>query len=116
MSLLLGLQPATFVSAGNDNATVVKTTAGQLAGVIHVGNVIGSPRYLKFYDKTTAPAPASDVPVFVFYIPASGSVTVPVPHGIAFKKGIAYIMVTGIANTDDTSTGAGDCIASFSYL
>ena len=78
-----------------------------------------SPCYLKFYDKATAPAVASDTPVAVYLIPGSTAggvreVRLP-PEGMAFVVGIAFVIVTGAGNTDATEVAAGEVVVSGTY-
>jgi hypothetical protein len=111
--------PYHFVTAANNNATVVKSRGGQV-GVIVAFNVNAAARYLKFYDKATTPAPATDTPVFVVAMPgastgAGSSVTI--QHaGLNFLTGISVAVVTGLVDTDNSSVGSGDCTISLGYF
>lgn len=93
-------------SAATNNATVAKASPGTLAG-FDVFNTNAAARYLKFYDKATTPAPATDVPVLTFYLGPTAPRTV---FGIDFKflVGIGYALVTGAADADNTAVGAGE--------
>lgn len=102
-------------SAASINATSVKSSAG-VVNELTVTNNGASPMYLKLYNKASAPAPATDVPVKVILVPANQ--TIPVsggPFGIRFSTGIAYVLVTGSANTDTTAVTANQCTVSISY-
>ncbi len=114
-----GASPFHLTGAANsDNATVVKNTPGTLYG-FEVFNYNGNVRYLKFYDKATTPS-SSDTPVKVIPIPAtSGGVTGGVvrsyPLGLAFAAGIGYRIVTGLADSDNTSVTLNDVTLNGEY-
>jgi hypothetical protein len=72
------LVSAAVVSAGSNNATVVKASAGLLYGW-SVNNINAAVRYLKFYDKASAPAPATDAEALVVAVAAASGQTVMLP-------------------------------------
>ncbi len=88
----------------------MKPSAGTLYGV-QAGNVNAAARYLKLYDKATAPTVGTDVPVQTIIVPgdtAGGGNNVPVPEdGIAFAHGIAFALTTGMADGDPSGVAAG---------
>jgi hypothetical protein len=98
-----------FVSANSNNATSLKASAGTVFGV-QVFNNSANIAYLKFYNKASAPSPASDTPYKVIGIPANtsgaGSNVTFGPDGLPFSTGIAYALVGGIGDTDNTSVAA----------
>lgn len=114
-----GSTPYTLISAASTNATNVKVTAGVLCMCV-VTNVNAAVRFIKFYNKASAPTVGSDTPVLVFAIPGAttgGGVAVPIPaHGINFSTGISYALTTGIAHTDTGAVGANDVAVSLAYL
>ena len=98
-----------YTSCGNsNNATVVKSSAGSVAG-IRVFNNSGNIAYLKFYNKATTPAPASDTVFDKVLIPANTSgagAAINLPYGQSFSTGIAFAVVAGFGDTDNTSVAA----------
>jgi hypothetical protein len=98
-----GSTPFHAISTASDNATVIKASAGCLYGV-NVSNSNGAARYLKLYDKATAPTIA-DTPKMTIYLPATGSINKVFPVGLQFLAGIALRCVTGIADNDAGVTG-----------
>lgn len=107
-----GFKPHHKRAAATNNATSLKATAG-IVGAISAFNRTATKAYLKFYDKATAPSPGSDTPVWVVGIPAStdigGSNLALPPQGLCFLVGVAYAIVLGEGETDNTSVGtAGD--------
>ena len=99
----------------NATGVVVKAAAGQIYN-LHCANINAAVRYLKLYDKATAPT-AADTPIMTIPLPAGG---VPVifisDHGIPFSNGIAYRAVTGIADNDNTGASASETPLNIQYL
>jgi hypothetical protein len=109
-----GLTPYTLVSAASNNATSVKASAGQLYNVTAFNNSTNV-AYLKFYDKATSPTPASDTVKQSYMIPASSGFTVNIDKGLAFGTGIAFAIVGGVGNTDNTSVAASAYVVNLGY-
>jgi hypothetical protein len=105
---------AEFVSAASNNATVLKASAGRLFRVL-VNNINAAWRYLKIYNKATAPAPGTDVPIAVIPIPPNGNALWESSLGMYCSAGISYALVAGIANNDNTSVAAAEHVASLGY-
>lgn len=105
-----GWTPKHFIAANSDNATNLKASAG----IVHAVQVFGigsAPAYLKFYNKASSPTCGSDAVVKSVMIPASstaalGSGAIAVVLDTQFSTGISYCVVTGIADSDDTSVAA----------
>lgn len=114
---VVGFTPFHAVSANSNNATNVLPSAGMISDIV-CGNVNASMRFVKFYDKATAPNPATDTPVYVLPVPGSavGGSAVPVPFPIRFVNGISFAMVQNIADNDNTAVGAADLTLSFGYM
>ena len=113
-----GATPGKLIAAGaaGGDPTVIKAAPGTLKSVVAV-NVNAALRYLKLYDKATAPA-STDVPVHV--IPLGVSATGPgcpvlPPEGLAFVNGIGFRLTTGIADNDNTAVTANDVVVSYSF-
>lgn len=121
-SSTIGLIPATtggltlkhFVAAASDNATSLKGSAGQVYSV-EVFNNAAYPVYLKFVNKATAPTCGTDTNVKVFGVQAGTHVNFSQPEGLAFGTGIAYCLVKGITNVDDTSVLISDAVVGIDY-
>lgn len=102
-----GLTMSHLLLAATNNATSLKASAGQLYGA-SVYNNAAYPIYLKFYNKATAPAPATDTVVYEVPVQAGTERQVHSDEGLAFATGIAYAVVKGISDTDNTSVAASD--------
>lgn len=106
-----------LVSAGSNNASVIKNATGLVYGY-DIYNKTASDLFVKLYNMTTNPAPATDNAHLV------RTIGVP-PHDRAFfhsttgfqdfPDGIAMAAVTGIADTDNTPVSAGDLAINIDY-
>ncbi len=117
-----GATPYHLLSAGSNNATVIKASAGKTYSY-HLANYNTTyPVYVKFYDKATTPTPASDTVKFAFTLPAAASSILPTvvtlsgtDVGIQFTAGIAFAIVKGVGDTDNTSVLANDASINLTY-
>lgn len=110
-----GSTPYHLISAATNNAQSVKATAGILYSY-SAFNTSASLRYLKFYDKASAPSPASDTPILVIMLPPNnGGVVKSFPVGVQCSSGIAFAIVSGIADNDNTAISANDCVVNITF-
>ena len=97
-------------AAATVNATVAKASAGRLYR-IHGYNAATGVRYLKLYNKASAPTVGTDVPVVT--IPLSPSREFDIDLGLIgqyFSTGIAYALTTGAADADTGVLTAADVV------
>ncbi|MER9574895.1 hypothetical protein NKI78_04480 [Mesorhizobium sp. M0400] len=87
-------------AAATTNATSAKGSTGDLH-LVNGNNASGAIRYMKFYNKATAPTVGTDVPVLTLALP-TGAFSFNL-NGFYFSTGIAYALTTGAADAD---TGA----------
>lgn len=111
-----GATAAKLISAATTNATALKASAGTLY-TVHIFNSGGTPCYLKFYNKASAPTVGTDVPVLVIGVPAGASIDAGIPEsiGVAFATGIAYAITGGIADNDTTAVALNQVALSLTY-
>jgi hypothetical protein len=112
------------VSTADINAVVDKASAGSLLRAF-VSNVSASIKYLKLYNKASTPIPGTDTPIMRFALAPDGVLlplnsTMPPPGCLAdarqvFTLGIAYTIVAGVADDDDTAVGEADVILTAFY-
>src|SRR6266850_1009261 len=95
-------------SAANNNATVVKASYGGLHVVTGYNSTVAV-KYLKFYNKATTPAPATDVPFLTIALPPSTGFALNF-SGLKFPLGIGFAIVTGSGDTDNTGVASGDIL------
>lgn len=102
-----GATMARIKTGASNNLTSVKASAGQVYGY-HLFNRTAGELFVKLYNKASAPVVASDTPVYTIPLPPYGGVALTFPMGIAFGTGIAYAIVGGVADTNNTNTAADD--------
>jgi hypothetical protein len=112
-----GSVPFRRISTADTNAAIISAGPTKLSTLV-VGNINASMRYLKLYDKATAPTVGTDAPVFVVPIPggtsgAGGAISL--PNGLQFNKGLAMAITAGIADSDATAIGANEVCVSGAY-
>lgn len=95
-------------AAASTNATVVKGSAGQVFRVIG-HNTAAAIRYLKLYNKATAPTVGTDTPVVTLALPATASFQIDL-EAFAFPLGIGYALTVNAADADTTALTAGDVV------
>jgi hypothetical protein len=110
-----GATPYKLVSAASTNATSVKASAGQIYSITAM-NTNAAVRYLKLYNKASAPTVGTDTPVQVYALPPSGGITLSIPVGMAFATGIALATTTGAADSDNTGVALSEIVISLTYL
>lgn len=97
------------------NAANVKNAAG-VVNSISLENDSGTKFYVKFYNKTSAPALATDVPVMTIPVPANSQKIMGCgPFGMRFSTGISIAVVRGIDDTDTTAVAANDGVVNLNY-
>lgn len=96
-------------SAATTNATVGKASAADLFSVTAY-NANAAVRYLKIYNKATAPTVGTDAPTLTLGLPPSASVSFTF-DSLYFSAGLSFALTTGAADADATAVGAGDVVA-----
>lgn len=95
--------------AATTNAMSVKNGAGRIAKIVASG--MGTGRYLKLYNKSSAPTVGTDVPVATFYIRAASAFDLDVSAlGLSFSQGIAYAITAGPLDNDTGACVANDVV------
>lgn len=116
-----GATPYQLISTATSNGTSVKGSAGQVFAVQLTNRNTTTARYLKFYNKATAPSPALDTPLKTITLPAAASAELAtvLVHSfampIAFSLGIGIAITGGFAADDNTSVGENDVICCLDY-
>lgn len=116
---MLFQQPITTVthnSAASTNATSVKAGPVRLLTVA-ASNINAAARYLKLYDKASAPTVGTDVPKLTIQLPASGA---PVAlnlgeRGVDFPTGLAFAITTGATDADAVAVAANEIKVILAY-
>lgn len=112
-----GTTPYKLISTASTNANSVKGSAGNLYSILAIGQT-ASIRYLKLYNKATAPSVGSDVPVMTIPVPGNiqgAGISIPFSMGVNFSLGIAIAITSGSADNDSGAVGASDVIVNLTY-
>lgn len=112
-----GLTSHKTVSAASTNATSVKNSAGQLYEIM-ASNVNAAARYLKLYNKASAPTVGTDTPVWTLIIPgntAGGGIAKSIPKGLEFSTGIAFALTTEATDAGTTGVAANELVVNLGY-
>jgi len=109
-----GLSISRTLSAASTNATSVKASAGQVFGY-YLFNANAATRYLKLYNKASAPTVGTDTPVATIPIPAGAAANVEFTQGVAFATGIALALTTGVADADTGAVAANEVVVNLFY-
>lgn len=97
-------------SAATTNATSVKASAGSVH-VVMVTNTTASLKYLKLYNKASAPTVGTDTPVLTIPLqPSNVPTRVEFPNSMNFATGIALALTGAAADSDTTALAAGDVV------
>lgn len=115
-----GWSPFSLLAANTNNATVIKASAGSIGYILAV-NVTGTVVYLKLYNKSSVPAPATDNALLVARIPipantSGAGVSLPIPAGMAFSSGIGMALVANISDTDNTAVAANCATVNIGFI
>lgn len=103
-----------IISAASINANVIKASAGSIyLMVLHNG--AAASRFIKLYNKATAPVPATDVPVATILIPQGQTIIIQPAIGWSFSTGISYVITGAVADTDTTNCVLNDVVANVLY-
>lgn len=107
--------PALFTN-NTGAATVVKATAGTIYALT-ANNTTAAARYVRLFQKATAPTLGTDVPSVVVTLPAGSSKEISLaPGGLTFSSGIGVAVTTDAAQLGSTVATAGDVQLAIAYV
>ena len=105
-----GLSVKRLVSAAATvNPTIVKASGGRVYKITGQ-NAATAIKYIKLYNKATAPA-ETDTPVATFAVAASAPFTIEFDAGLYFSAGISYRLTGANADADTTALTAADILS-----
>jgi hypothetical protein len=94
-------------AAASTNATSVKAANGSITRITGYCAATAG-RYLKLYDKASAPTVGTDTPRKTYYLPAGTAFVFDLED--YFGQGIAFALTTGGADADTGALTAGDVL------
>lgn len=109
-----GSTPLHIVSAATTNATSVKASAGKLTKIYAINTSATADRFVKVYNKATAPVVGTDVPVKTIKVTAASVADINLPS-TSLTAGIAIAITGAVGDADATAIGAGDVILDIDY-
>jgi hypothetical protein len=112
-----GLSIHRVISAASTNGANIKGSAGNIYD-IYVSNINASPRYVKFYNKATAPTVGTDTPLLTFLVAgntAGAGATFSSTMGFSFSLGIGIAITTGVADADTGAVAANEIVVNLGY-
>ncbi|WP_159585932.1 hypothetical protein [Chelativorans xinjiangense] len=96
-------------AAASTNATSAKAAPAEMYSIIGY-NAAAALRYLKLYDKASAPTVGTDTPFMTIPLPASTAFALDFPVPVYFKTGLAFALTTGVADADTGALTAADVV------
>lgn len=97
-------------AAATTNSTLVKGSAGRVVK-LSAYNASASVKFVKLYNKATAPTVGTDTPVITLALPAGQLVNYDLaPFGLQFATGIGFGLTGAVADADTTALVAGDVV------
>jgi len=93
---------------------LIKAGGGNVFGYF-IANNAATVRYVKFYDKLTAPTVGTDTPLLTLPIPASSAANYYLGPGVQFSAGIGIGATTLVADSDATAPTANDVVVNIFY-
>lgn len=102
-------------SAATTNATSTKASAGTVWSIVAT-NTNAAARYLKLYNKASAPTVGTDVPVLTIALPAGGLAQVNGgSNGLRFATGIAWALTVSAADSATDAVAASEIKVGIAY-
>lgn len=102
-------------SAASTNAANVKTTAGVLY-TVSAHNTTAADKFVRFYNKASAPTVGTDIPMMVVRVPANQSKEASFGEGMRFSTGIGHAITGAASATDATAVAAGDVLLAYNWI
>lgn len=96
-------------AAASTNATSAKTKPGVVFNIV-ANNTNAALRYLKLYNKASAPTVGTDTPMLTIPLRPQENTIVSFSSPIIFTVGIAYALTTGAADNDTGALTSGDVV------
>lgn len=96
-------------AAASVNSTLVKSSRGRVFRIAGF-NANAAARYLKLYNKATAPTVGTDTPVWTEYLAPTSKFSIDL-GGLYFATGIGFGLTTAGADADTGALTAADILA-----
>lgn len=107
-----GPLPSKYFSLATTNSLLVKTARTRLY-VLEMLNTNASARYVKLYNKATAPTVGTDAPLMTFQLNQNVPRIIVCELGMLFPLGLGIGITGALADADTTAIGANDVLVNF---
>lgn len=105
-----------LLSAATTNGNLIEAGAKSLLG-IHINNTNAAARFVKLYNKATAPTVGTDTPVMTIPVAATnGVVRLEFVQGVQFSLGLGIGITGAVTDADTTAVTANDTVVNIQYL
>ena len=98
----------------NATGALIKASAGQIYGGL-ITNTSTQDRFVKLYNKATAPTVGTDTPVMTIMLSGDQPTPFSVPAGLSFSLGIGIGATTGVADANTTAPAANEVVCNLFY-
>lgn len=105
---------ARIAAAATTNATSVKATSGRVYAIA-LANTSAAAKFVKLYNKASAPTVGTDVPLHTIALAAGQRCDLSWPAGMSFSLGIAYAITNLVADTNTDAVAANDITGGILY-
>ncbi len=102
-----GISATKMNSAATTNALSVRTAGARLYS-FYFANTTASWKYVKFYNKATAPTVGTDTPLFTVAVPPTSTVSETFDFPVTFSTGLGTAITSGALDNDTTVTAVND--------
>lgn len=107
------------ISTASTNAVLVKTGSTKLATMTisnTTNGLFAATRYIKIFNKATAPIAGTDIPVWREVVPANTTFVFSFPEGgLLTPLGLGITITSGIADTSNGAVNANDVVVNIAY-
>lgn len=102
-------------AAASTNAANIKTTAARVYGYRYT-NTSAATKFVRLYNKATAPTVGTDSPIMVIPVPAGQSVATEFAYPVAFASGLGISVTGAAADLDATAVAVNDVIGHLLWI
>ena len=113
-SNVTGLTVAKVLAAASTNATSVKNSSARLYGY-QLANTSAAFKYVRIYNKASAPTVGTDSPAMVIPIPPGQTIDLDMAVPVALATGFAFAITGAAGDLDATAVAANDVVGYFLY-
>lgn len=111
-----GLTQHKRISTADTNGVSLKGSAGQIYAIHAYNTHATDKRFLKFYNKASAPTVGTDVPTKTITLGPGQDFTFYWEVGLPFTTGIAYAITSWLTDADSGGIGANEVVLNIDYI